>query len=62
MQKRMYVKNQIINEEMALYDLPEDAEINTFSELQRDAEFRDDYNRIIYISNSKVDSLEVAFD
>lgn len=62
MQKRMYVMNHITNDEMPYYDLTGNIEINIFSELRRDAEFTDDYNRIIYISNSKVDSLEVTFE
>lgn len=62
MQKRMYVMNHITNDEMPYYDLTGNIEINIFSELRRDAEFTDDYSRIIYVSNSKVDSLEVTFD
>lgn len=58
----MYVMNHITNDEIPYYDLSGDIEINIFSERRRDTEFTDDYNRIIYISNSKVDSLEVTFD
>lgn len=62
MQKRMYVMNHITNDEMPYYDLIGNIEINIFLELRRDAEFTDDYSRIIYVSNLKVDSLDVTFD